>query len=388
MVYLKNRIIDMKKLKVIISGGGTGGHIFPALSIADSLKALNPENEILFVGANGRMEMDRVPKAGYPIIGLDIHGFDRKNLFKNLTLPFKLWKSIRKSKKIIDEFQPDVVVGVGGYASFPLLKAAQLKGIPTLIQEQNGFAGKANQRIGKKAEKICVAFEGMERFFPADRIIMTGNPIRSCMKPATPESKAEGIEFYGLDPARKHILIVGGSLGCKTLNDAVLGWIETGCPAGNDVEILWQCGKYYKKDIDKTMLVMAAGNPTLSRIHHTDFISRMDLAYAAADLVISRSGASSISEICACGKASILVPSPNVTEDHQTVNAMALVRKDAAVLIKDSEARERLIYKAMELVHNKEELTKMEQNVLQLAKPEAARTIAEEVYRILEEKEE
>lgn len=377
----------MKKLKVIISGGGTGGHIFPALSIADSLKALNPENEILFVGAHGRMEMERVPKAGYPIIGLDIHGFDRKNLFKNITLPFKLWKSIRKSKKIIDEFQPDIVVGVGGYASFPLLKAAQMKGVPTLIQEQNGFAGKANQRIGKKADRICVAFEGMERFFPAERIILTGNPIRSCMVPATAESKAEGIAFYGLDPARKHILIVGGSLGCKTLNDSVLGWIETGCPGGNDVEILWQCGKYYKKDIDKTMLVMAAGNPTLSRIRHTDFITRMDLAYAAADLVISRSGASCISEICACGKASILVPSPNVTEDHQTVNAMALVRKEAAVLIKDAEARERLIFKAMELVHHGEELAKMERNVLQLAKPEAARTIAEEVYRIIEEKE-
>ena len=376
----------MQKLKVIISGGGTGGHIFPALSIADSLKRLNPDNEILFVGANGRMEMERVPKAGYSIIGLDIHGFDRRNLLKNFSLPYKLLKSILKSRKIIDDFQPDVVVGVGGYASFPLLKAAQMKGVPTLIQEQNGFAGKANQRIGQKARKICVAFEGMERFFPAERILLTGNPIRSCMVPATPESKAEGLRFYGLDPTKKHILIVGGSLGCKTLNDAVLGWVETGCPAGNDVEILWQCGKYYKKEIDQTLQTMAAGNPTLSRVHHTDFIARMDLAYAAADLVISRSGASSISELCACGKASILVPSPNVTEDHQTVNAMALVRKNAALLIKDSEARERLMCRAMGLVHNEERLVLMEQNARLLAKPDAARTIAEEVYRITEEK--
>ena len=385
---------EFKKLKVIISGGGTGGHIFPALSIADSLRALNPETEILFVGANGRMEMDRIPKhrikdapAGYKIIGLDIHGLDRKNMFKNLTLPFKLWRSIRKSKKIIDEFQPDVVVGVGGYASFSLLKAAQMKGVPTLIQEQNAFAGKANQWIGKKAEKICVAFESMERFFPADRILLTGNPIRSSMVPATPDSKKEGIREYGLDPNKKHILIVGGSLGCKTLNDAVLGWIETGCPAGNDVEILWQCGKYYKEEIDRTLQTMAAGNPTLSRVHHTDFIARMDLAYAAADLVISRSGASSISELCACGKASILVPSPNVTEDHQTVNAMVLVRKNAALLIKDCEARERLMCKSMGLVHSEEMLARMEQNVRLLAKPDAARTIAEEVYRIVEEKE-
>ncbi|MBQ9596657.1 MAG: undecaprenyldiphospho-muramoylpentapeptide beta-N-acetylglucosaminyltransferase [Bacteroidales bacterium] len=377
----------MQKLKVIISGGGTGGHIFPALSIAGSLKELNPDNEILFVGANGRMEMERVPKAGYPIIGLNIHGFDRKNLLKNLTLPFVLLKAVLKSRKIIDEFQPDVVVGVGGYASFPLLKAAQMKGVPTLIQEQNGFAGKANQRIGKLARRICVAFEGMERFFPADRILLTGNPIRSCMVPATPESKAEGIAFYGLDPSKKHILIVGGSLGCKTLNDAVLGWIETGCPAGNDVEILWQCGKYYKEEIDRTLQTMAAGNPTLSRVHHTDFIARMDLAYAAADLVISRSGASSISELCACGKASILVPSPNVTEDHQTVNAMVLVRKNAALLIKDCEARERLMCKSMGLIHSEEMLARMEQNARLLAKPDAARTIAEEVYRIVEEKE-
>ncbi|MCR4565483.1 MAG: undecaprenyldiphospho-muramoylpentapeptide beta-N-acetylglucosaminyltransferase [Bacteroidales bacterium] len=378
---------SMKKIKVIISGGGTGGHIFPALSIAESLMKMNPENEILFVGAKGRMEMEKVPAAGFPIIGLNIQGFQRKKMLANITLPFKLLMAIRKSRQIIDDFRPDVVVGVGGYASAALLMAATQKGIPTLIQEQNGFAGKTNQLVGKKADKICVAYEGMERFFPAERIIMTGNPIREGMAPANEEKRTEGMRCYGLDPAKKHLLIIGGSLGCRTLNDAVIAWIKTGCPKGEDVELLWQCGKYYKKEIDEMMQVMSAGNPTLSRIHHTDFIARMDLAYAAADLIISRSGASSISEICACAKASILVPSPNVTEDHQTFNAMALVRKDAALIIKDAEARERLMAVAMSTVHDSALLEKMEANVIKLARPDAAQSIAKEVYQLVEEKQ-
>lgn len=374
----------MKKIKVIISGGGTGGHIFPALSIAECLMKMNPDNEILFVGAKGRMEMEKVPAAGFPIIGLDIQGFQRKHLAANIALPFKLLKAIRKSRKIIDDFRPDVVVGVGGYASAALLMAATRKKIPALIQEQNGFAGKTNQLVGKKADTICVAYEGMERFFPAGRIVLTGNPIRQGMEPAGPEKRAEGLAFYGLDPAKKHILIIGGSLGCRTLNDAMTGWIKTGCPKGEDVEILWQCGKYYKQETDAMMQGMASGNPALSRIHYTDFIARMDLAYAAADLVISRSGASSISEICACAKASVLVPSPNVTEDHQTFNAMALVRKEAALLVKDAQARECLMAVAMETVHDGKLLRKMADNALKLAKPDAAQTIAGEVYHLAE----
>lgn len=374
----------MKKIKVIISGGGTGGHIFPALSIAECLMKMNPDNEILFVGAKGRMEMEKVPAAGFPIIGLDIQGFQRKHLAANIALPFKLLKAIRKSRKIIDDFRPDVVVGVGGYASAALLMAATRKKIPALIQEQNGFAGKTNQLVGKKADTICVAYEGMERFFPAGRIVLTGNPIRQGMEPAGPEKRAEGLAFYGLDPAKKHILIIGGSLGCRTLNDAMTGWLKTGCPKGEDVEILWQCGKYYKQETDAMMQGMASGNPALSRIHYTDFIARMDLAYAAADLVISRSGASSISEICACAKASVLVPSPNVTEDHQTFNAMALVRKEAALLVKDAQARECLMAVAMETVHDGQLLQKMADNALRLAKPDAAQTIAGEVYHLAE----
>ncbi len=374
----------MKKIKVIISGGGTGGHIFPALSIAECLMKMNPDNEILFVGAKGRMEMEKVPAAGFPIIGLDIQGFQRKHLAANIALPFKLLKAIRKSRKIIDDFRPDVVVGVGGYASAALLMAATRKKIPALIQEQNGFAGKTNQLVGKKADTICVAYEGMERFFPAGRIVLTGNPIRQGMEPAGPEKRAEGLAFYGLDPTKKHILIIGGSLGCRTLNDAMTGWLKTGCPKGEDVEILWQCGKYYKQETDAMMQGMASGNPALSRIHYTDFIARMDLAYAAADLVISRSGASSISEICACAKASVLVPSPNVTEDHQTFNAMALVRKEAALLVKDAQARECLMAVAMETVHDGQLLQKMADNALKLAKPDAAQTIAGEVYHLAE----
>ena len=375
-----------KALRVIISGGGTGGHIFPAVSIANKLRELNPDTEILFVGAEGRMEMEKVPAAGYKIIGLPVAGLQRKLTLSNFALPFKVIKSVMMARRILKEFKPDIAVGVGGYASAPLLWAASRLGVPTLIQEQNGYAGLTNKIVGKKAESICVAYEGMERFFPADRIILTGNPIRKEIVPATEQMRMEACEFYGLDPMRKHIFIVGGSLGSGTLNKAMKKWITEGCPGGKGVEVIWQCGKFYKPQIDEFMneaKANGAGGETLSHIQYSDFIQRMDLAYAAADLVISRSGASSISELCAAHKASIFVPSPNVAEDHQTHNAMALVRKGAAVMVKDSEAEQKLMKTACDLLRNPDKTAQMEKNIAALAKTDAAMTIADEVYRII-----
>ena len=377
---------NYRKIKAIISGGGTGGHIFPALSIANKLKEMNPETEILFVVAEGRMEMERVPAAGYEIVGLPVAGLKRSLTLSNLALPFKVIKSIRMAKKLIREFRPDIAIGVGGYASAPLLWAASRLGIPTLIQEQNGIAGLTNKILGKKAKAICVAYEGMERFFPADRIILTGNPIRKEIVPATEQMKQEAMGFYNLDPARKHIFIVGGSLGSGTLNNAMKKWINEGCPGGEGLEIIWQCGKYYKPSVDAFMneaLEKGLGGDCLKYIHHSDFIKRMDLAYAAADIVISRSGASSISELCAAHKASIFVPSPNVTEDHQTHNAMALVRKDAGMIVKDSEADAKLMQTACALIENPEKIALMERNIAALAKTEAAREIVDEAYKII-----
>ena len=374
-----------RKIRAIISGGGTGGHIFPALSIANKLKELNPETEILFVGAEGRMEMERVPAAGYEIVGLPVAGLQRKLTLSNFALPFKVIKSIRMAKKVIRDFKPDIAIGVGGYASAPLLWAAGKLGVPTLIQEQNGFAGLTNKILGKKAKRICVAYEGMERFFPADRIVMTGNPIRKEIVPATPQMKQEACEFYGLDPQKKHLLIVGGSLGSGTLNNAMKKWISDGCPGGEDMEIIWQCGKYYKPSVDAFMNeAKEKGTKGLENIQHSDFIKRMDLAYAAADVIISRSGASSISEICAAHKAAIFVPSPNVTEDHQTHNAMALVRKDAGLIVTDAEAAEKLMKTACELMADTEKIAQIEKNVAKLALADAAMTIADEVYKIIE----
>jgi UDP-N-acetylglucosamine--N-acetylmuramyl-(pentapeptide) pyrophosphoryl-undecaprenol N-acetylglucosamine transferase len=377
---------NYKKIKAIISGGGTGGHIFPALSIANKLKELNPETEILFVGAEGRMEMERVPAAGYEIVGLPVAGLQRKLTLSNFALPFKVIKSVRMAKKVIREFCPDIAIGVGGYASAPLLWAAAALGVPTLIQEQNGFAGLTNKILGKKAKAICVAYEGMERFFPSDRIILTGNPIRKEIVPATEEMRQEAMEFYGLDPNRKHIFIVGGSLGSGTLNNAMKKWITDGCPGGEGLEIIWQCGKYYKPSIDAFMKEAQenkSGGEILKYIHHSDFIKRMDLAYAAAEIVISRSGASSISELCAAHKASIFVPSPNVTEDHQTHNAMALVRRDAAMIVRDSEAVEKLMDTACSLIEDTEKISLMEKNIAALAKTQAAQEIVDEAYKII-----
>ena len=375
-----------RKIRAIISGGGTGGHIFPALSIANKLRELNPETEILFVGAEGRMEMERVPAAGYEIVGLPVAGLQRKLTLSNLALPFKVIRSIRIAKKVIREFRPDIAIGVGGYASAPLLWAASRLGVPTLIQEQNGFAGLTNKILGKNAKAICVAYEGMERFFPADRIILTGNPIRKEIVPATDQMKQEAMSFYNLDPDRKHIFIVGGSLGSGTLNNAMKKWISEGCPSGEGLEIIWQCGKYYKPSVDAFMKEAQGkglGGECLKYIHHSDFIKRMDLAYAAADIVISRSGASSISELCAAHKASIFVPSPNVTEDHQTHNAMALVRKDAGMIVKDSDAEEKLMKTACGLIENPERIALMEKNIAALAKTEAAQEIVDEAYKII-----
>ena len=371
-----------KKLRVIISGGGTGGHIFPAVSIAGKLMEVNPETEILFVGAEGKMEMEKVPQAGYKIVGLPIVGLQRKltlkNIINDIKVPFKVTGSYAMARKIIKDFKPDVVVGVGGYASAPLLFAATSMKVPSLIQEQNGFAGLTNKMLGSKVGSICVAYDGMEKFFPKEKIVFSGNPIRPEMHQYTEEDKLRGISHYGLDKDKKHLLIVGGSLGAGTLNRAMKSWIEAGCPGGDDVEVLWQCGKYYKAGVDEFM----AGR-TLPQIQATDFIGRMDLAYAMADVVISRSGASSVSELCATGKASIFVPSPNVAEDHQTHNAMALVSKDAAVLVKDAEAAQKLLPTAMELIHDSERIARIEKNALKLAKLDAAQTIVDEVYKLV-----
>ncbi len=369
----------MKKLRVIISGGGTGGHIFPALSIANKLKEVNPETEILFVGAEGRMEMEKVPAAGYEIIGLPVAGLQRKLTLSNFALPFKVVRSVAMAKRILRKFRPDIAVGVGGYASAPLLWAAVRLGIPTLIQEQNGFAGLTNRIVGKKAKSICVAYGNMERFFPADRITLTGNPIRKEIVPATAQMREEALRFYGLDPEKKHIFVVGGSLGSGTLNNAMKKWIGDGCPGGENVEVLWQCGKYYKKGIDEFMTGTSAPG-----IQHSDFIQRMDLAYAAADIVISRSGASSVSELCAAHKAVIFVPSPNVAEDHQTHNAMALVNRYAAMMVTDAEAPDKLMKTACSLLDEPERIALLEKNIATLARTDAAMDIVKEVYSVVE----
>ncbi|MBO4455570.1 MAG: UDP-N-acetylglucosamine--N-acetylmuramyl-(pentapeptide) pyrophosphoryl-undecaprenol N-acetylglucosamine transferase [Bacteroidales bacterium] len=374
--------MEYRALRVIISGGGTGGHIFPAVSIARKLKEVNPDTEILFVGAEGKMEMEKVPREGFRIIGLPVVGLQRKislkNIRNNVTVPFRFAGSISRARRIIRDFKPEIAVGVGGYASAPLLMAATRMKVPALIQEQNGFAGLTNKMLGGKVQKICVAYEGMERFFPADKIVMSGNPIRPEMHPYTAEDRLEGLKYYGFDPAKRHILIVGGSLGSGTLNNAMKAWIGAGCPGGEDTEILWQCGKYYKAGIDSFM-----EGRELPGVKHSDFIARMDLAYAMADVVVSRSGASSVSEICAAHKAAVFVPSPNVAEDHQTHNAMALVRKDAALLVRDAEASEKLMPTALALAADPAKVQALGSNAAKLALPDAAQTIVDEIYNIV-----
>lgn len=364
-------------MKYLISGGGTGGHIFPAISIANALREIDPTCEILFIGAIGRMEMQRVPQAGYEIIGLPVRGFNRQKPWKNISVLIDLMKSMRQAKHIVREFKPNAGVGVGGYASGAAMKVAAKMGIPILLQEQNGFAGVTNKLLKDDAQKICVAYEGMEKFFPAEKIILTGNPVRQTLQGGT---KAEAAEYFHMDANKPTLLIIGGSLGARTINESIAAGLNTLLDAG--LQVIWQTGKTY---FDKCKQAVEALNLTEQQkenIRCTDFLSRMDLAYAMADLVISRAGASSISEICLLGKASILVPSPNVAEDHQTHNAMALVNKEAAVLVKDMDAKDKLIATATETIANADLLNKLSTNVLKLAQTDSARRIAEEVIKI------
>ena len=365
-----------KQLRIIISGGGTGGHIFPAVSIANAIKAKHPEADILFVGALGRMEMQRVPAAGYRIIGLPVRGFIRPLWSpKNIGVALDFLKSKRMVKKTIKEFNPQVAVGVGGYASGATLDAASSMGIPCLIQEQNSYAGVTNKHLAHKAEKICVAYDGMERFFPADKIIKTGNPVRQALL-ETSISREEAIKSFGLDPQKRTILLVGGSLGARTINESVLQHLDMVRESG--VQFIWQTGKYYSDAIAQRL----KGEEPMPMLHVTDFISDMGAAYKAADLVISRAGASSISEFCLIGKPVILVPSPNVAEDHQTHNAMALVNRNAAIFVKDAEAPEILLQRAIETVKDQDKLASLHDNILTLGVENSADTIADEVIKL------
>ena len=365
-------------MKYLISGGGTGGHIFPAVSIANALREADPNCEILFVGALGRMEMERVPQAGYKIIGLPVKGFDRSRPWKNIRVVIDLIRSMCQARKIVRDFRPDVGIGVGGYASGAAMKVAAKMGVPILLQEQNGFAGVTNKLLKEDAQKICVAYEGMERFFPKDKIILTGNPVRQNLTSGTKEdalryfNEAFGVNFTA---ARKTLLIIGGSLGARTINQSITAHIKELIESG--IQVIWQTGKNYFADCKKSLEALPHDT-----IICTDFVSQMPLAYALADLVISRAGASSISELCLLGKPSILVPSPNVAEDHQTHNAMALVKKDAAVLVKDIDAQDVLITNALTLIQDNNKLASLHKNILTLALPDSARLIADEVMKL------
>ena len=365
-----------KEYRIIISGGGTGGHIFPALSIADAIRAKHPDAKILFVGADNRMEMQRVPDAGYDIVGLPIAGFDRKNMLKNVKVLWKIFKSQRMAKKIIKDFAPQAAVGVGGYASGPTLKMAASMNIPTLIQEQNSYAGVTNKILSKRADMICVAYDGMERFFPKDKIKFTGNPVRKNLLDMRANRK-EAIKAMGLDENRKCVLIVGGSLGARSINEGIIASIEK-IRANNDIQFIWQTGKLYFEEMKKRAEEL--GKPENLTI--TDFVSNMASALSAADIVVSRAGAGSISEFALLGKAVILVPSPNVSEDHQTKNAMALVDKDAAIYVADANVKEELLDKAIETVNDSMKIALLEANIQKMAKPDAANEIADEVLKL------
>ena len=355
--------------RVIISGGGTGGHIFPAIAIADALREIEPSTEILFVGAEGKMEMEKVPAAGYRIEGLPVAGLQRRLSLKNLAVPFKLAKSIGRAGAILRQFKPDVVAGVGGYASAPVLWKARQMGIPSLIQEQNSYAGLTNKILGRRASVICTAYEGMERFFPADKIILTGNPVRKDLQ-TVGKLRAEAIDFFKLDPSKQTLLVIGGSLGARTLNESVDNGLCAVNAAG--VQLIWQTGRFY---FDRARQASAG----FDNVRTTDFIQRMDYAYAAADLIVSRAGAGTISELCLVGKPAILVPSPNVAEDHQTKNAEALAHKGAVMMITDSRARTLLIAEALNVINNETTKTCMSGHLLKFALPNAAETIAREI---------
>ena len=365
-------------MKYLISGGGTGGHIFPAVSIANALREADPSCEILFVGALGRMEMERVPQAGYPIIGLPVKGFDRSHPWRNIRVVIDLLRSMSQARKIVRDFRPDVGIGVGGYASGAAMKMAAKMGVPILLQEQNGFAGVTNKLLKDDAKKICVAYEGMERFFPKEKIILTGNPVRQNL---TSGSKEEAIRYFNeefgvnFNTEKKTLLIIGGSLGARTINQSII--VHLNKLIDSNVQVIWQTGKNYLADCKKALEALPHNN-----IICTDFVSQMPLAYALADLVISRAGASSISELCLLGKPSILVPSPNVAEDHQTHNAMALVKKDAGVLVKDIDAKDQMVATALSLIHDTARLEALRTNILTLALPDSAKRIAEEVMKL------
>lgn len=363
--------------RFLVSGGGTGGHIFPALSIANEIRRRYPEAQILFVGAEGRMEMERVPAAGYDIKGLPVCGFDRKHLWRNVKVLFKLWKSIRMAKRILKVFKPDIAIGVGGYASGPMLKAAQKKGIPTLLQEQNSYAGVTNKLLAKGAKRICVAYEGMERFFPAEKIVLTGNPVRRNLLECE-ASQEDAKKAMGLDPEKDTVLIIGGSLGARTINQSIIGDLKKIGAVANDVQVVWQSGKIYNEQCRKALAESGVKN-----VVQMPFISNMDVAYRAADLVISRAGASSISELQLLGKPSILVPSPNVAEDHQTKNALALADRDAAIMVTDADAPEKLVDTMLATIANKEKLSTLSANVERMALLNSAEHIVDEIMAIV-----
>ncbi|MBK7872723.1 MAG: undecaprenyldiphospho-muramoylpentapeptide beta-N-acetylglucosaminyltransferase [Saprospiraceae bacterium] len=364
-----------RTLKIIISGGGTGGHIFPAIAIANAIKSKHPDADILFVGAKGRMEMEKVPKAGYKIEGLWISGFQRKLTLQNLLFPIKLLSSMAKARQIIRRFKPDVAVGVGGYASGPLLEMATRMGVPALIQEQNSYAGATNRLLSQKVQKICVAYDGMERYFPREKLVLTGNPVRKDLVDIQ-AMRGEALQYFMLDLNKKTLIIFGGSLGARTLNQAMAAsteWLQK----RPDVQVLWQCGSLYVEQFKN------CETAKLPNVKLNAFIDRMDLAYKMADVAIARAGALTVSELCLVGLPSILIPSPNVAEDHQTKNAMALVQKNAAILLKDSDAQAQMIAKALELLDDEVLKQELSTNIKQLAKPNAAEEIANEVLKLI-----
>jgi len=369
---MKVKRLEEKEIRIIISGGGTGGHVYPAIAIANAIKRLAPDVEILFVGAQGKLEMEKVPQAGYRIEGLWISGFQRKLTLRNLMFPIKLLNSLWKARRIVRHFDPNAVVGVGGYASGPVLEMATRMKIPSLIQEQNSYAGVTNKLLSKKASKICVAYSDMERFFPKEKITLTGNPVRKDILDIS-DKREEGLAHFGLEKNKKTIVVVGGSLGARTLNDSMA--VALSKLQNADIQVFWQAGKLYIEEFE----------PQVERIDNvkiTAFIDRMDLAYAMADVVISRAGALTISELCLVGKPAILVPSPNVSEDHQTANANALVEKNAAILVKDVDAKETMIEIALELLNDRNKMEELSENIKALGKPDAADTIAKEVLKL------
>lgn len=367
-----------KQYKIILSGGGTGGHIYPAVAVAEALKRrLSDDVTLLFVGAEGKMEMEKVPALGYDIVGLPVAGLQRKLDLKNFTLPFKILKSLRKARRVIRDFGADIVVGFGGYASAPVLWSAQGMGVPTLIQEQNSYAGVTNKILGRRAKCVCVAYDGMERFFPAQNIVMTGNPLRGSFS-ARKVDRDEALAYFGMEEGKPVVLVVGGSLGTRTLNNMMKRWTDT-IVAEGAMQVIWQTGKYYEKEMAEF-----AAQRNMGGIWRGAFIDRMDYAYAAADLVISRSGAGTVSELCLVGKPVMFVPSPNVSEDHQTKNALALVEKGAALMVRDAEAVEKAVPEAVELLGNSEKLDELSQNISKLAKPQAAEHIVDRIVALLE----